>query len=91
MITLSLIVLLLWGVRLAGESLLGRWALILILGGALGNWIDRLRFGGVVDFLDFRIWPVFNLADTAISIGVGLFIIQFLFRAQSSERNHASA
>jgi signal peptidase II len=44
----------------------------LILGGALGNLADRLRYGGVVDFLDFRVWPVFNLADTAIFIGVCL-------------------
>ncbi|HQA61009.1 MAG TPA: signal peptidase II, partial [Tepidanaerobacteraceae bacterium] len=42
----------------------------LILGGAMGNFIDRLRFGYVVDFLDFRVWPVFNIADCAIVIGV---------------------
>ncbi|MCX7661085.1 MAG: signal peptidase II [Candidatus Omnitrophica bacterium] len=45
-------------------------ALSLILGGALGNLIDRVLLGYVVDFLDFRIWPVFNLADSAISIGM---------------------
>jgi signal peptidase II len=36
----------------------------------MGNFIDRLRFGYVVDFLDFRVWPVFNIADCAIVIGV---------------------
>ena len=41
----------------------------LILGGALGNLIDRIRFGGVVDFLDFQVWPVFNLADSCITVG----------------------
>lgn len=44
-------------------------SLILIFSGALGNLIDRLRFGCVVDFLDFRFWPVFNVADSAITIG----------------------
>lgn len=52
------------------------FALSLILGGAIGNLIDRLRFGSVVDFLDFRIWPVFNLADSAITIGVTLIIFK---------------
>ena len=46
----------------------------LILGGALGNLIDRLRTGLVVDFLDFKFWPVFNLADCAIVIGACLLI-----------------
>ena len=44
-------------------------ALGLILAGAVGNLIDRLFLGYVIDFLDFRIWPVFNLADSAITIG----------------------
>lgn len=51
---------------------LARFSLFLILGGATGNLIDRLRFGYVVDFLDFRIWPVFNIADSAITIGAVL-------------------
>jgi len=50
-------------------------SLALILGGAAGNLADRLRFGYVVDFLDFRVWPVFNVADSAITVGVGLLII----------------
>ena len=44
-------------------------SLSLILAGALGNLIDRLFFGYVIDFLDFRIWPVFNIADSAITAG----------------------
>lgn len=57
-------------------------ALGLIAGGALGNLVDRIRFGEVVDFLDFRIWPVFNLADSAIVVGAGLLIIA-VWRAES--------
>lgn len=57
---------------------LARWGLALILGGAIGNWIDRLRFGAVIDFLDFRVWPVFNLADSAITIGVGLYLLMLI-------------
>ena len=57
-------------------------ALGLIGGGALGNLIDRLRFGSVVDFLDFYVadyhWPAFNVADSAICVGVGLFLLQNL-------------
>lgn len=41
----------------------------LILGGAIGNLIDRIAYGYVIDFIDFRVWPVFNIADSAITIG----------------------
>ena len=51
----------------------------LILGGAVGNLIDRLRFGSVVDFLDFYIgswhWPAFNVADSAITTGIAIFLL----------------
>ena len=55
-----------------------RWVRVglgLVAGGALGNLVDRIRFGHVVDFLDFRVWPVFNIADSCIFIGTVLFII----------------
>ncbi len=56
--------------------------LSLVLGGALGNFIDRLRYGYVIDFLDFHLgrwhWPAFNLADTAISLGVMLLLWEAL-------------
>jgi signal peptidase II len=56
----------------------------LILGGAIGNLIDRIRFGKVVDFLDFYIrsyhWPAFNVADSAITVGVTIFIFHLLFK-----------
>jgi len=50
-------------------------AFSLILGGAIGNLIDRIYFGYVIDFLDFRIWPVFNLADSAITIGAAIILL----------------
>ncbi len=55
------------------------YAIGLIAGGAVGNLIDRLRFGSVVDFLDFHLksyhWPAFNVADSAITVGVRLFLL----------------
>lgn len=72
--------------RHAGQRLFC-WALSFILGGAIGNVIDRIVYGHVVDFLDFYIpgsnlphWPTFNIADSAIFIGAGLFIIDELRR-----------
>ena len=50
-------------------------AFSLILGGAIGNLIDRITFGYVIDFIDFRIWPVFNVADSAITIGAGIILL----------------
>lgn len=56
--------------------------LALIAGGAVGNLIDRFRFGKVVDFLDFYIgaahWPAFNVADSAITTGVGIFLLHIV-------------
>ena len=55
-----------------------RWLFIasgLIIGGAIGNLIDRIRLGYVIDYLDFRIWPVFNLADSVVVIGTGILVI----------------
>ena len=53
-------------------------AISLLLGGTLGNLTDRLRFGFVVDFLDFRIWPVFNVADSAITIGAAVLAFSII-------------
>lgn len=58
-------------------------SLSLILSGAIGNLIDRIRYGEVVDFLDFHLfsyhWPAFNIADSAITIGIGLMAFELLF------------
>jgi signal peptidase II len=64
--------------------------LALILGGAVGNLVDRLRFGHVVDFLDFHAlgwhWPAFNVADSAITVGAGILILEgFLHRAKAPQ------
>ncbi|MGV8892755.1 MAG: signal peptidase II [Burkholderiaceae bacterium] len=60
------------------------WALALILGGAIGNVIDRVLYGHVIDFLDVHFvgwhWPAFNIADSTIFIGAGLFILDELRR-----------
>ena len=64
--------------RHPGERLFAL-ALALVLGGAVGNVIDRILFGAVVDFLDFHAfgwhWPAFNVADSAITIGAALLIL----------------
>ena len=61
-------------------------SLSLVLGGAIGNLIDRFRYGEVVDFLDFYFhsyhWPAFNIADSAICIGIGLMALELLRRDQ---------
>ena len=68
--------------HLRDETRLPGAALGLILGGAVGNLIDRLRVGMVIDFLDFYFasyhWPAFNVADAAISCGVGLMLLRML-------------
>jgi len=66
-----------------------RWmqvALGLLLGGALGNLIDRVRLGYVVDFIDFRWWPSFNVADMAICVGAGMLGYYLAFK-KGSERD----
>ncbi|MFQ5657368.1 MAG: signal peptidase II [Candidatus Methylomirabilales bacterium] len=63
-------------------NLLSSLALSLILGGAVGNLVDRIRLGMVVDFLDFYYagyhWPAFNVADSAITVGVALMVFELL-------------
>jgi signal peptidase II len=52
----------------------------LIFAGAVSNLIDRARLGYVVDYIDLKVWPVFNLADSAITIGIALFLFGALFK-----------
>lgn len=64
------------------------WGIGLVMGGAIGNVIDRARWGAVFDFADFHVrqwhWPAFNVADSAIVVGVGLMLIDSLI----GEREH---
>jgi signal peptidase II len=61
-------------------SFLNRFSLALIFAGAVSNLIDRARLGYVVDYIDLKVWPVFNLADSAITIGIALFLFGALFK-----------
>jgi len=76
--------------RKTGTLSLADFALGLILGGAIGNLIDRLRFGCVIDFLDFKVWPVFNIADSAITIGVFLLIISMFKQSAIDKKKDQS-
>jgi signal peptidase II len=78
-ITVAVVLFIVYYYRLLStDHRLLRFSLALLLGGAIGNLIDRLRTGYVVDFIDFKIWPpVFNIADSAIVIGIGLFLIAY--------------
>jgi signal peptidase II len=67
------------------DNRLGRSTLGLVLGGAVGNLIDRLRFGYVTDFIDVGRWPAFNIADSAITVGVILFAYSFLRSARAEK------
>jgi signal peptidase II len=68
-------------------------ALALIAGGAVGNFIDRLRYGSVVDFLDFYYgsyhWPAFNVADSAICVGAVLFLLVNILEERKNTRSGA--
>lgn len=75
MITASVLCLLIGSRYFKNQSRAQQIAYGFILGGAMGNWVDRIRFERVIDFLDFQIWPVFNFADTFITLGVFLFIV----------------
>jgi signal peptidase II len=79
---LAAVVVTVYSVRSPARNRLLQVALALILGGALGNLYDRLAYGYVVDFLEFYVgshhWPSFNVADSAISIGVVLLAIEII-------------
>lgn len=71
--------------RIPQSFRLMRLGISLLAGGAVGNVIDRVQTGYVVDFFDLRIWPVFNVADIAIVTGVGCVIYTLVFMSFSLE------
>jgi signal peptidase II len=75
-----------------GQALV-QWALTLILGGAVGNLIDRVRIGYVVDFIDWHYktshWPTFNIADVAISVGVGLLVLDMIVNRDRDQKQES--
>ncbi len=70
-------------------------AIGLVIGGALGNVVDRLRFGAVADFLDFHVaghhWPAFNVADSGITVGVTMLVLDSLFLGGEKPKNKGGA
>ncbi len=69
------------------NSKLGKSALGLVLGGTVGNLIDRIRFGHVTDFIDFGFWPAFNIADSAVVVGAILLAYLLIRSVKSSEHS----
>ena len=95
LILLSVFVLLMLAIfhrRVLNPTLDHRIALGLMIGGILGNLIDRIKFGWVTDFLDFHIgthhWPSFNVADSAICIAVGLYLLSSLWHSSHPLKNN---
>ena len=86
----AIVLIVFYHVRFAHQHRLASFALSLIMGGAAGNLVDRLRYGVVVDFLDVHVqqyhWPVFNVADSAISVGVSLMLLEMLLDWRDGKR-----
>ncbi|MCC5465043.1 signal peptidase II [Pelosinus baikalensis] len=73
--------------RIPKKYSLLRFGTGLLVGGAIGNVIDRIKTGYVIDFFDFRIWPVFNIADAAIVCGVGCIVFTMVYLHKEDEAN----
>lgn len=80
--------------RIRHEKFLSRFALAIILGGALGNLIDRFAYGQVIDFLDFGIgdtrWPIFNIADSSVTVGMILLLTIVFFEKEAETQAPAA-
>lgn len=90
--TIIIVIVLIWYIwRIHKKRPLLSWALALILGGALGNFYDRVTTGEVVDFFDFALinFPIFNVGDTAIVVGACLFLFEEI-RGSAKEKQEKS-
>ena len=94
LIAMQLIVIAIVLVYLIKKQKKEHWCLLLslslIAAGGIGNLIDRAANGYVVDFLDFRIWPIFNVADISVCVGCGLLILYMFFIEPKRNRKKAS-
>ncbi len=96
MAVLALIVLFLYGRRMPASRQFLQWAIALTMGGILGNFVDRVFRGYVIDFIEFHVhdsfyWPNFNLADSAISIGIALLLIDTVRNPSLEEIGESAA
>ena len=86
-LAMGLLITIFW--RLDPRDWWGQLTIASIFGGAIGNFIDRLQYGEVIDFLDFYIngyhWPAFNVADSAISVGVVSLLLLFAFEKRKPD------
>lgn len=85
LITIIFIIYTLLSRKLKGKIFV--YSISMILAGALGNLVDRLRLGAVIDFIDFKVWPVFNIADSSITIGVIILAWQLLKNSKFKIKN----
>lgn len=89
----SLVAFILWLIKSKKRSKLARFAVCLIVGGAIGNLFDRIALGYVRDFIYFELinFPVFNVADSALTIGVAMLIFYIIFVYKEPERQEKTA
>ena len=81
-----LILMIKWRKDILTMGKLAKFGYVLIFSGALGNIYDRIVLGYVVDFLDFHVWPVFNVADSSICVGAALIALAFLKEEKRREK-----
>ena len=71
--------------KIEKSDILVRLSSGMIVGGIIGNLIDRVMYGAVIDFIDLGIWPLFNIADTSITLGVIMLIISLMMDGQAED------